>query len=136
LADVPDNPDLNGAWREFRVNLAGENLADVFFMGFRFAATGGNQNSVVYYIDDVTYGKEFTAISDLTKNDRVWTKNQTIYVKSHAKGVVVLYDTIGTKLGEYSIEAGDSELHPALKQGIYILKIQHDGYSESYKIRN
>jgi hypothetical protein len=136
LTDIPDNPDLNGEWREFRIDLTGvQNPANVFFMGFRFAATGGNQNSVVYYIDDVTYGKDFTAMENPIKKDRVWTKDQIIYVSSNKKGIVSLYDTIGMKLGEYLIEAGDSELQPALKRGIYILKIQHDGYSKSYKIR-
>jgi hypothetical protein len=135
--DFPDSPDFNQEWREYQLDFTGQDLADVFFMGFRFAATGGNQNSVVYYIDDVTYGKKLTSIANtLTEKDRVWTKNQTIYVRSGEKGKAILYDAIGTKLGEYPVEAGDSELHPALKQGIYILKIQHAGYTESYKIIN
>jgi hypothetical protein len=137
LDDIPDNPDLNGVWREFQLDLGGiQNPADVFFMGFRFAATGGNQNSAIYYIDDVTYGKILTSIANPVQKDRVWTKNQTIYVRSVEKGTAVLYDATGIKVGEYPVEAGDSELYPALKQGIYILKIQHAGYTGSYKIIN
>lgn len=55
--DMPSIPDDNGDWREYHVNLEGQDLADVFFMGFRFKGTGGNANSAVYYIDDVSYGR-------------------------------------------------------------------------------
>ncbi|MDR0412354.1 MAG: choice-of-anchor D domain-containing protein [Dysgonamonadaceae bacterium] len=132
--DIPDSPDFNGEWREYRIDLTGQELADVFFMGFRFSALGGTQNSVVYYIDDVTYGKDFTSVAGFAKNNKVWTENQTIQVRSGEKGNAVLYDATGTKLGEYPIEAGGSELRPMLKRGIYILKIQYAGYTESYKV--
>lgn len=55
--DIPRIPDDNGVWREFHVNLEGLDLADTFFMGFRFFSPSGKNHSVTYYIDDVTYGK-------------------------------------------------------------------------------
>ena len=54
---MPAAADLNGEWQEFHIDLTGQNLADVFFMGFRFTSQRGRQNSAVYYIDDVTYGR-------------------------------------------------------------------------------
>lgn len=54
---IPSIPDENGEWREFHINLEGQNIADVFFMAFCFTATGGRENSAVYYIDDVSFGR-------------------------------------------------------------------------------
>ena len=54
---IPSIPDENGEWREFHLNLEGQNIADVFFMAFCFTATGGRKNSAVYYIDDVSFGR-------------------------------------------------------------------------------
>lgn len=72
---MPSMPDQNGEWMEFHLNLEGQNLADVFFMGFRFAATGGLENSVVYYIDDVTYGRtDIPAIAPSTQTIELRTK--------------------------------------------------------------
>lgn len=55
--DMPKIPDQNKEWIEYHINLEGQELADVFFMGFHFKATGGNVNSAVYYIDDISYGR-------------------------------------------------------------------------------
>ena len=55
--DMPQGKDYNGEWREFHVDLTNSEVADVFFMAFRYAAPGGRSNSTVYYIDDVTYGR-------------------------------------------------------------------------------
>lgn len=54
---MPASSELNGEWQEFHIDLTGQNLADVFFMGFRFTSQRGQQNTTVYYIDDVTYGR-------------------------------------------------------------------------------
>lgn len=54
---MPSIADDNGDWREYHVNLEGQNIEDVFFMGFHFTATGGKENSAVYYIDDVSFGR-------------------------------------------------------------------------------
>lgn len=55
---MPNIPDLNNEWQEYHLNLEGQNLADVFFMGFRFKSQLGRENSATYYIDDVTYGRD------------------------------------------------------------------------------
>ena len=49
--------DLNDEWQEFHVDLANQNIEDVFFMGFRFKSMRGSSHSAVYYVDDVTYGR-------------------------------------------------------------------------------
>lgn len=54
---MPASKDVSGEWQEFHIDLTGQNLADVFFMGFRFTSQRGRENSATYYIDDVTYGR-------------------------------------------------------------------------------
>lgn len=55
---MPNIPDLNNEWQEYHLNLEGQDLADVFFMGFRFKSQLGRENSATYYIDDVIYGRD------------------------------------------------------------------------------
>ena len=54
---MPNVADLSGEWQEYHINLAGQNIADVFFMGFRFKSMRGRNNAATYYIDDVSYGR-------------------------------------------------------------------------------
>lgn len=54
---MPAMKDLNDEWQEFHVDLANQNIDDVFFMGFRFKSMRGSSHSAVYYVDDVTYGR-------------------------------------------------------------------------------
>lgn len=54
---MPNMADQSGEWQEFHIDLTGQNIADVFFMGFRFKSTRGRNNSATYYIDDVSYGR-------------------------------------------------------------------------------
>lgn len=54
---MPATKDQSGEWNEYHIDLSGQQLADVFFMGFRFKSTRGIDNSATYYIDDVTYGR-------------------------------------------------------------------------------
>ncbi len=60
--NMPCTKDASGEWNEFHVDLTGQELADKFFMGFRFNSTRGRTNSATYYIDDVTYGRTDIAI--------------------------------------------------------------------------
>lgn len=55
--DMPADKDLNGEWREFHLDLTDLNIADVFFMAFRFVGSSGSANSTTYYIDDVSWGR-------------------------------------------------------------------------------
>ena len=57
--NIPNIPDQNGEWFEYHLDMdLVEDLPEVFFIGFRFEGLGGRSNSTVYYIDDVTYGRE------------------------------------------------------------------------------
>lgn len=55
--DIPATSDMNKEWVEYVVDLDGQNIADTFFIGFRFTSTRGSDNSAIYYVDDVTYGR-------------------------------------------------------------------------------
>lgn len=54
---IPATADYNGEWRDYVMDLEGNDLSDTFFIGFRLTSTRGRNNSAVYYIDDVTYGR-------------------------------------------------------------------------------
>ena len=55
---MPNTADQAGDWLDFQVNLTGqENIADTFFMGFRFTGVGGAEGAAVYLIDDVSWGR-------------------------------------------------------------------------------
>lgn len=54
---MPASKDESGEWVDFQVDLAGQQLDDVFFMGFYYETKRGCNTSAVYYIDDVTYGR-------------------------------------------------------------------------------
>ncbi len=55
--NIPASADYNGEWIDYVVNLKGQELSNVFFIGFLFDSNRGRDNSAVYYIDDVTYGR-------------------------------------------------------------------------------
>ena len=54
---MPCTKDESGEWNEYHIDLTGQDLADVFFMGFRFKSIRGREHAATYYIDDVTYGR-------------------------------------------------------------------------------
>ncbi|MDE7141617.1 MAG: hypothetical protein K2O33_01820 [Muribaculaceae bacterium] len=54
---IPASADYNGEWIDYVVDFEGQDLADTFFIGFLFDSNRGRDNSVVYYVDDVTYGR-------------------------------------------------------------------------------
>lgn len=56
--DIPAIADYNNEWRDYTIDLSGNDaIADVFFIGFRFTTTRGRDNSAVYYIDNVSWGR-------------------------------------------------------------------------------
>lgn len=59
---MPCTKDESGEWNEYHVDLTGLDLADTFFMGFRFTSTRGRYNAATYFIDDVTYGRTDIAV--------------------------------------------------------------------------
>lgn len=54
---IPASADYNGEWIDYVVDFEGQDLADTFFIGFLFDSNRGRDNSVVYYVDNVTYGR-------------------------------------------------------------------------------
>lgn len=54
---IPVTKDLNGEWSEIHLNLDDQDIADVFCVGFKYDGLIGEENSVVYYIDDVSWGR-------------------------------------------------------------------------------
>lgn len=55
--NMPRLKDESGEWFEYHIDLTNQQLADVFFMGFKFNSMRGRENSATYFIDDVTYGR-------------------------------------------------------------------------------
>ena len=57
---IPATADFNGEWSEIHIDMADfQNFSPAnFFMAFEFTTMRGRNNSAVYYIDDVTYGRQ------------------------------------------------------------------------------
>lgn len=103
---MPCTKDESGNWYPYTVDLTGQQLADVFFMAFRFTSTRGCDNAATYYIDDVTYGCETSGISTLDMTE---------------KARVSVYDLAGNKVAEMS-NATAGQAVGGLAKGMYILK--------------
>lgn len=56
--DFPYTADMNKEWQEYEMHLEEQDLADVFYIGFRFTSRRGTDNTCVYYVDDVVWGEE------------------------------------------------------------------------------
>ena len=54
---MPSTADESGKWFDYQIDLEGQDLADVFFMGFVFSSHRGASNTATYYIDNVSYGR-------------------------------------------------------------------------------
>lgn len=103
---MPCTKDESGNWYPYTVDLTGQQLADVFFMAFRFTGTRGCDNAATYYIDDVTYGRETSGISTLDMTE---------------KACVSVYDLAGNKVAEMA-DATPGQVVGGLAKGMYILK--------------
>ena len=55
--NIPASPDKNEEWVPYTIDLKGLNLADVFFIGFRFNSSRGAESTTSYYIDDFSWGQ-------------------------------------------------------------------------------
>lgn len=103
---MPCTKDESGNWYPYTVDLTGQQLADVFFMAFRFTSTRGCDNAATYYIDDVTFGCETSGISTLDMTE---------------KARVSVYDLAGNKVAEMS-NATAGQAVGGLAKGMYIIK--------------
>lgn len=54
---IPCTADESGTWYPYILDFTGQEVADTFFIGFRFTAPRGIDCSATYYIDDFTWGK-------------------------------------------------------------------------------
>lgn len=113
---MPCTKDESGKWFPYNVDLTGQQIADVFFIAFRFTSTRGIENAATYYIDDVTYGLGATTIQTVVMEE-----------KTH----VMIYDLAGNKVVE-KVEATAAEATSGLARGIYIVKtISNNGIHTS-----
>ncbi len=55
--NIPASPDKNEEWVPYTIDLKGLDLADVFFIGFRFNSSRGGESTTSYYIDDFSWGQ-------------------------------------------------------------------------------
>lgn len=55
--NIPASPDKNEEWVPYTIDLKGLNLADTFFIGFRFNSSRGTESTTSYYIDDFSWGQ-------------------------------------------------------------------------------
>ncbi len=54
---LPCTSDHNKEWVDLMLDLEDLDLADTFFIGFLYTAERGTENTTVYYVDDVTWGR-------------------------------------------------------------------------------
>jgi hypothetical protein len=59
--DIPASSDYNNQWTDYVVDFSDQDIADVFYVGFRFTSSRGVDNSAIYYIDDVSWGRSNVA---------------------------------------------------------------------------
>ncbi|MDR1682553.1 MAG: choice-of-anchor J domain-containing protein, partial [Candidatus Symbiothrix sp.] len=105
--DIPVGSDFNGEWRNMQFDLT-ESKQNVFFIGFRFSATGGNASAASYYIDDVTYGLPNVSIPEITDDS----------IK-----IITVFDLMGRRVDQNN-----------LKRGVYIIQSEENGRIGSRKI--
>lgn len=55
--NIPASPDKNEEWVPYTIDLKGLDLADTFFIGFRFNSSRGSESTTSYYIDDFSWGQ-------------------------------------------------------------------------------
>lgn len=75
--NIPATADQNDTWQDYVVDLEGLDLADTFFIGFRFASTRGRENSATYFVDDVTWGRSDIAFIRPSQRAAQFTQNTT-----------------------------------------------------------
>lgn len=57
---IPCTADESNTWFPYVLDFTGQEVADTFFIGFRFTAPRGIDCSATYYVDDFTWGGEAT----------------------------------------------------------------------------
>ena len=55
--NIPCISDQNNEWIDYVIDFDGQELADTFFIGFRFKSDRGRNNAKTYYVDNVSWGR-------------------------------------------------------------------------------
>lgn len=84
--NIPASADYNGEWVDYVIDFEGQDISDTFFMGFLFDSNRGRDNSAVYYIDDVTYGR--TDVPQI-KSDPMTLEIETAVLNTHTTTINV-----------------------------------------------
>jgi len=133
--DFPAGSDNEELWTEYRFDISDMNMpiADVFYIGFKMSATA---SSVVYYIDDVTWGLyQPTAIAEPpAPAATAWTNGKNIFISSATHGTATLCSVSGATLAKYNFSQGLSALPAEVAAGIYFLKIDCNDHCAVKKI--
>ncbi|MDE6853782.1 MAG: T9SS type A sorting domain-containing protein [Muribaculaceae bacterium] len=96
---LPATADYNKEWQDFVIDLDGLDLADTFYIGFRFTSNRGRDNSAVYYIDDVSWGR--TDVAFIRPAERLHTNTvspSADYVMEFSAEGVNLTEPIALKM--------------------------------------
>lgn len=56
--EIPTGSDADRTWNEYIVDLDGLDLPDVMWFAFNFQSLRGKNSSVIWYVDDVTWGRQ------------------------------------------------------------------------------
>ncbi len=65
---IPADANHSKEWVDYVVDLEGQEIADVFFIGFRFRSVRCNNEASTYYIDNVSWGR--TDVAQIKISDR------------------------------------------------------------------
>lgn len=61
--DIPHSADAKGEWHDYIIDLSGQEVADIFFIGFRYTAMRGRESSASYSIDDFSWGTPASGVA-------------------------------------------------------------------------
>ncbi|MDO4512363.1 MAG: hypothetical protein Q4B68_11180, partial [Bacteroidales bacterium] len=85
--NIPCTPDMNEEWVPYTIDLKGLDLADTFFIGFRFNSSRGTESTTSYFVDDFTWGQ--TNVPLIRTSIRQGTFNATAGVTATSPEITV-----------------------------------------------
>lgn len=85
--NIPASPDKNEEWVPYTIDLKGLDLADTFFIGFRFNSSRGAESTTSYYIDDFSWGQ--TNVPLIRPNIRQGSFNATAGKKATSPDIEI-----------------------------------------------
>ncbi len=112
LVEMPATPDQNGEWVDYHVDLNGQNIADVFFMAFRYDGQIGETNAVTYYIDDVSWGRTDLPVITADSVQVVMTAQPNQAISSGAITITAVNLTEDIQVSVAGANAGKFSVYP------------------------